>query len=115
MKLKATESELIRAIYEYLKYKGHLVVRVYAGGLRKDDGSYRPQPYLQKGTSDLLVCVKPSGRFLSLEVKSKDGQVSEHQDAFLESVIRAGGEGAVVRSINDVECVIEKIQGGIYD
>jgi len=104
------ETNLIQAIIQWLSWKGHKVVRIYAGGLRKDDGSYRPQPYLERGTSDLLVCVKPSGRFLALEAKTKEGRVTEHQDVFLESVIRAGGEAAVVRSINDVECVIEKIQ-----
>lgn len=107
---KGTQPEtlIVKSIMEYLRWTGHIVVRVYGGGHVKN-GKFFPQPYLERGTADLLVCIKGTGRFLALEVKTEKGKPSEFQTGWLQRVRDAGGLAEVVRSIEDVERIIRGI------
>ena len=55
---------------------------------------------LLPGVSDLVLVHK--GRFYALEVKNQKGKLSDYQREFRDSVLLAGGEYAVVRSLDDV-------------
>jgi hypothetical protein len=59
------------------------------------------------GSADLLGIIKPSGKFLAVEVKSATGRVSEQQQRFLDMVRDFGGVAVVARSVDDVERAIE--------
>lgn len=56
---------------------------------------------LVKGAADLIGLVKPHGRFLALEVKSRTGRASKEQIQFLALVNRMGGVGGIVRSVEE--------------
>lgn len=99
------ETLILKSIMEYLRWMGHVVVRVYGGGHVKD-GKFFPQPYLERGTADLLVCIKGTGKFLALEVKTEKGKPSEFQTEWLQKVRDAGGLAEIVRSVEDVERII---------
>ncbi len=64
------------------------------------------------GGSDLIGILKPSGRFVALEVKNSTGRVTPEQHRYLELVRRAGGFGAVVRCPVDALAAIERASTG---
>jgi hypothetical protein len=53
-----------------------------------------------KGIPD-RIAVK-HGRFIAIEVKAKNGRLSDHQKAFRDQVIAAGGTYIEARSVEDV-------------
>lgn len=56
---------------------------------------------LCKGSGDLIGWTK-GGRFLSVEVKTESGRVTEDQEKFRTAVNEAGGVGIIARSADDV-------------
>ena len=72
---------------------------------------------LCKGSSDLIglrtVVVTPEmfgqriAQFIALEIKTDSGAVSPEQKAFLQLVRQLGGLGAVCRSIEQAQAVLE--------
>ncbi len=64
------------------------------------------------GGADLLGILRPSGRFVALEVKQASGRVSPEQEKFLELVRRSGGFGAVVRSVDEARAAIARAVNG---
>ncbi len=56
---------------------------------------------LVTGAADLIGLVKPHGRFLALEVKSRTGRLTREQTQFLALVNRMGGVGRMVRSVSE--------------
>lgn len=60
------------------------------------------------GAADLIGLVKPWGRFLALEVKSKTGRASKEQTQFLALVNRMGGVGRLVRSVEEAMAAVEQ-------
>jgi hypothetical protein len=67
---------------------------------------------LVRGSSDLILILKPLGRFLALEVKLPKGRISVEQEQFLEVVRRFGGFGAVVRSVEDARAALDRARRG---
>ena len=55
---------------------------------------------LTSGVADLILL--HNGNLYALEVKTQKGRLSENQKRFRDDVLRAGGEYAVVRSVDDV-------------
>lgn len=53
------------------------------------------------GSSD-LIGFTDTGRFVAVEVKTAKGITTKEQQAFLQTVIRAGGIGIVARSVDDL-------------
>lgn len=53
------------------------------------------------GSADILGCLRPSGRFLAIEVKTKTGIQSTEQQAFQRTLIAAGGIYLLARSVQD--------------
>lgn len=63
---------------------------------------------LQVGASDLIGILKPSGRFIALEVKTTRGVVAKEQVMFLDLVNSMGGVGRIVRSVEDAIRAVEE-------
>ena len=82
------EADITKSIRNYLKKVGIFHWKVWQGL-----GS-------AKGVSDILGCYR--GRLLAIEVKTRKGKLSEHQDRFIQSVIANGGIAFVARSVDDV-------------
>lgn len=119
------ETDIVRAILDYLALcPGVVAWRVNTGMamLHGRGGKLQPVRFGVKGMADIIgwveVCrlcqfspprencyrafsVLPS--FVALEVKTETGVVRPAQAAFLEQVRQAGGIGAVVRSVADVQ------------
>lgn len=68
-----------------------------------------PVMYGLKGMADLLGIVGPSGRFLSVEVKSDTGKAREDQTHWADMVERFGG--LAIREARSVEEVVEALNG----
>lgn len=91
-KLPVRESDIQAAIRDYLRWTGWYVIRHH-----QTLGSH-------KGLSDLQA-VK-NGRTLYIEVKTPQGRLSKHQEAFRDAILAAGGEYIVARCLEDVLEVI---------
>lgn len=62
------------------------------------------------GTPDLLVCYR--GHFIALEVKAPSGgRVARIQEVVLGMIERAGGTGAVVRSVDEALLALLRADG----
>ncbi len=63
---------------------------------------------LTKGSSDLIGWVSRDGigKFLALEIKAAHGKPTEDQLNFIEQVKAGGGVAGVVRSVADVEALL---------
>ena len=111
IKLKEKESDIQKAILDYLHLKG-----IFAWS-NKTQGTFDPVRRIfrrnttMKGVSDILgvfncrtECCR--GKLLALEVKSEKGKLTEAQSHFLSSIENHGGVAAMVRSVKDVEHVL---------
>lgn len=67
---------------------------------------------LVAGSSDLLGILRPSGRFIALEVKTPEGRTSIEQEWFLSLIQAAGGFACVVRSVSDAVAAIDRASQG---
>ena len=96
------ESEIQKAILDYLKLKKHLVFKHRNVGIFKQDtGKYIPLAAGEKGISDILGCTT-QGKFLAVEVKMPGKKPSPEQIEFLDKVNKCGGIGFVAYSLDDV-------------
>lgn len=100
MKTQPSESQILSAIIEHLKY--HYLVawaeRMNTGAVVNGKRFVR---FGFKGCSDVIGQLK-DGRFLAIEVKSPTGRPSAEQLAFLDRVNSAGGVAFLARSVDDV-------------
>ena len=62
----------------------------------------------RRGVSDIIALYL--GKFVALEVKSLKGKPSPEQVMFLRDVTSNGGYSAIVRSTDDVEAVLKRIE-----
>lgn len=102
-----SESMIKEAILTYLWYQkifcwNNESVGIYDAKHR----AYRKKNsrFQLKGVADILGIF--SNRFLAIEVKSKEGRLSDDQEAFLNMVSKQGGISFVARSVDDVEKVL---------
>lgn len=65
-------------------------------------------PGSKPGDPDIVVCYK--GHYIGLEAKSENGVQSKIQKVRESEIIKAGGIYEVVRSVEDVEKVLESIE-----
>lgn len=89
------ETHVLRAIKEYLQYKGYFVYRNQA-----NIGSH-------KGIAD-LTALKADLPALYIEVKSTKGVLSDAQRAFGDEVVNHGHCYIVARSVQDVIEALQK-------
>ena len=103
------EGGLVKACLAYLKVRGIFawrnnsrVLPLEGKGGRK--GLYR---FGVKGGGDIFG-VLPGGRFLSIECKTAKGKTSLDQEAWMNEVNDQGGLARVVRSIEELEGIINE-------
>lgn len=99
------EKDIQRTILDYLNAQGHYAIRVNTQGvpIHGEGGAitgFRPSP--QRGVADILCCMKGTGRFLAVEVKTGDNKPSAEQDQFLKDITDRGGIGTVVWSLDEL-------------
>jgi Holliday junction resolvase len=84
-----TEGEILRAVRDYLRVEGWLVIRNQQGL-----GSY-------KGLPDLTAI--RAGQVVWVELKTPRGHLSEDQERFRADIEQHGGRWLLARSVEDVE------------
>ena len=89
-----TESEIQKQIIDYCSSRGALVLRMNSGS-RNYNNKQAPA-----GTPDLLVIRLPESVWI--EVKTKDGKVSDIQKKMHTELINRGQAVMVARSLDDV-------------
>lgn len=67
---------------------------------------------LPRGSADLVGILSPSGRWISLEVKTGRGELRPDQQLHLELVRKRGGFAAVVRSEDEAVAAINRARTG---
>ena len=87
--LKVTESDIQKAIRDYLQWQGWFVVKIH-----QSLGSY-------KGIADLYAL--KDGQHVWIEVKTDRGRQSEYQEQFEQDIRDHGGRYIVARGIEDIE------------
>jgi len=99
------ERDIQKQILNYCSHQKYIEVwRNNTTGIwDQKKGRYRlnRSKHARKGISDILG-VTNTGRFLAIEVKSKYGKLTEHQNEFLQMVANMGGIAIVARSLEDV-------------
>lgn len=111
------ETRIERSIQEWCAINDIAVWKIKSQGTfdprRKQFLAPKSTSYFKRGVSDLIGIWK--GLPLAIEVKSKTGKLSIHQQIFLETWQRAGGISIVARSVDDVKRVLNQISsGGVY-
>lgn len=107
-----SEKQIQKAVLEYLNYHPKIgwAERINVGAhVVVDKNSRRFIRYAFKGCSDVLGQLK-SGRLLAVEVKSKNGKLTNHQRDFLKKVKEYGGVALVVRSVDELESQLNIIE-----
>lgn len=56
---------------------------------------------LCKGGSDIIGIHKPTGKFIAIEVKNKNGRITEEQQRFINAIKAANGIAGIARSVED--------------
>ena len=79
-----------------------LTMRAYAVNIHGDE--------CQSSIPDILVCYR--GKFIGLEVKDVNGNLSPGQRKHLRRIQKAGGIGEGVRSLQRVKTILEAIDNG---
>ena len=111
-KLTALEKETEKAIIELLVRRGFKVEKTDAGLIRR--GTKKPRGMLSLGWPD-LTAFHPSGNpllpvCLLIEVKSERGELSARQKRMHLYLRAMGIEPKVVRSVEEVEALIERVK-----
>ena len=92
-----SEAQLIKKIREFLKKQPECFFWKEHGG-----------QYGTTGIPDVIVCYK--GRFVAFEAKVGKNTTTKLQDYTIEEIRKAGGIAEVVRSVEEVERTLQKVE-----
>lgn len=109
-KVKISEAEISKAIRDYLDYRRDVYYvrnNTFQGAFQRPNGTKGFIRNASIGSPDIICCVR--GDFIGLEVKSLTGKLSEEQIKAKKRIEKAGGKYYVVRSIGDVEKILEDL------
>lgn len=104
------ESAILTAICQYLQYRenaGDLVFirnNSFAGHIVRGNGSTGYVRNNKPGASDLIIFAK--GKTIFAEVKNEKGKMSDYQKEFEQKVKALGHEYHIVRSVDEVERIV---------
>lgn len=100
-----TEGRIKKACLRYLKKKGIVSWNNPSGAVR-----VRPDKWLhfgKKGSSD-IIGILPGGRFLAIEVKTREGRLTPDQRDFLDTIRGQGGLALIVRDWKELDNALHK-------
>ena len=105
-----SEAEILRAIRLEVGGRDDVVLWRNSAGIAEHTdrrGRSTKVPYgLCKGAADLIGIIKPSGRFLAIEVKTTRGKLRPEQANFLRLVESSGGVAGVARSVEEAHAIV---------
>lgn len=109
---QVAERDILKAILDYLAARKILAWRQNCGAIPATyKGRQRFIRYGQPGQADICGILRPSGRYLAIEVKSVKGKVSDLQALHLDLVRSQGGVAGVCRSVEDVVELLREAGG----
>jgi len=104
------ESLIQTAIEQYLAYQENLKKLCFqknnSGALPTARGSWIR--FGKAGAPDFIVWL-PNGKCICIEVKNETGKLSVIQKEFKDKITKLGYEYFIVRSVDEVEVIINKI------
>ena len=104
MKLKVKESDVLRAVLDYLGYAKIFHYRNNSGGFKNEQGRFFR--FGARGSPDVIVVYR--GKYIGIECKSSEGKQSESQREFQQRLEDAGGVYLLVRSVDEVAQFFKK-------
>lgn len=99
------ETKLVNRMIDRLNKQGHLAWRNNTGTMFANG---RWISYGKKGSGDIFVIVKPTGRFLSVEAKVGSNKATKQQQEWIEQVRSAGGVAGVANSMQALDRLVEE-------
>ena len=102
------EAELVSTAIKELLLRGVLAWREQSGSVQTKWNTHLK--LAPKGTSDIVGCLPPNGRFLAAEAKTGNRKTTPEQDRFLKVIKEAGGVAFVFRSIEELHRKLDGIQ-----
>lgn len=103
--LKMKESDVQKAILDYLGYKQIFHYRNNSGAFKTNSGGF--YRFGTPGSPDIIAVIH--GRFIGIECKAPKGKQSENQKMFQQTLEEAGGFYILAYSIDDVEEGLKEI------
>lgn len=103
--MRATETQIQRAILDYLALKNIFHYRQNSGALKDGLRFFRCASI--NGLPDIVLIVK--GRYIGIEVKSATGRLSKAQLETHRKIKEAGAEVYIIRSIDALKQLLERI------
>src|SRR3990167_5559335 len=103
-KIKIKESDIQKAILEYLQYLGVFAIRLNNIPVPLSGGGFRPVS--RKGLPDLFGVIPSKKGFgipLFIEIKTPKGKLSESQEQFMAEADAAGALCLIAISVEFVE------------
>ena len=92
------ESDVQKAIIQYLEVKHIFHYRNNSGAYKAEHGSFIR--YGAVGSPDIICVI--NGQYVGIEVKRPGGRLSPFQKIFAENLVKAGGRYILAFSIDDV-------------
>ena len=99
------ESSVLSGCLNYLTRIGIFHWRNSTGAVRIGPGRF--MRFGKVGSSDILGCL-PSGRFLAVECKSKNGRLLPEQKQFLDDITHLGGLAVVAHSFQELDTALRE-------
>ncbi len=109
-----SESDIQHQIRLRLGGTGDVILFRNNGGVDRSEGRFIRYGLLG-GSSDLIGILKPTGRFIALEVKKPGGRVSQKQKLFMDLVRSFGGFAAIVYSVADAVAAVSRASCGGFE
>ena len=92
------ETQLIKQILDYCRYRNLLFYRTQAGAVKTDRGGF--VKFGEKGVSDITGCL-PNGKYVACEVKVGKNKMQPSQKDFEQRVLKNGGQYWLVYSLDE--------------
>jgi len=99
-KPRELESDIQRAICDYLALKHYFFWRQNTAALFREGRYFSMPKHSLRGVPDIILI--KNGRFIGIEVKRPGGKLSDHQIDFQRMCIKNGAEYIIATSVEDV-------------
>lgn len=110
MKTKRRETDIVRAILDYLAVQKIPARRMNTGAFSAEyKGKKRFHRFGAPGMPDIMACLPPVGRLLLIEVKREGEEPSKAQEMFLDEFHGVGALAMVAHSVDDVDVRLARI------
>ena len=113
-KLPEKESDIVRAILDFLHYHHIVSFRSNTGAMSGEHTNKLGKTnrwfvrFNEPGYPDITGCLK-DGKYLAIEVKRRDGKATPDQLRFLQIIIDNHGVAFVARSVDQVNDILKSL------